>query len=342
METETTFRSVSCLSGQGVLARVGELVLLCELAPGSVAGVGALIDTLDAVAAENSCGRELSSRVARLVGTSGRTGFPSLCAFGAFGDGLAAVVYGQARFTVDVAGEEMELDGRNTTDVVDLVVDSPVGSIRAVIGDGDADVRIDQWSKPAAVTDDRPVVAAAPTRQQLAAVSATDPDLVVGVYCRRAHFNDPRMNYCTVCGISMAQATRSPVLGKRPALGVLVLDDGTMYPLVRNSVVGRIPETDETVQVGAASPMRLDDPSVSRVHARIVLDGWDVCLIDEGSRNGSFLCLPGESWTRSPAGARAALLPGTVVAFGRRQLRYHSYRAQAIDFSSLEPVSAGK
>ncbi len=338
METETTFRSVSCLSGQGVLARVGELVLLCELTPGRVAQVGALVDTLDAVAAADACGRELSSRVARLAGTSGPAEFPSLCAFGAAGDGFAAVVYGQARLAVDVAGKEVALDGRDATDVVDLVVDSPVGSIRAVLGDGDTELRIDQWSRPAV----RPAVAAPPTRERLAAVSATDPDLVVGVYCRRAHFNDPRMNYCTVCGISMAQATRSPVLGKRPALGVLVLDDGTMYPLVRNSVIGRSPETDGTVQVGAASPMRLDDPSVSRVHARIVLDGWDVYVIDEGSRNGTFLCLPGESWTRSPAGARAALLPGTVVAFGRRQLRYHSYRAQAIDFSSLEPVSAGK
>jgi hypothetical protein len=31
-----------------------------------------------------------------------------------------------------------------------------------------------------------------------------------------------------------------------------------------------------------------------------------------------------------------------VLAFGDRQVRYHSYRAQSVDFSALEPLSAGK
>lgn len=167
--------------------------------------------------------------------------------------------------------------------------------------------------------------------------SGVDTDLVFGVYCRRSHFNDPKMAYCTVCGISMAQATRLPVLGRRPALGVLVLDDGAIYPLVQEHVFGRAPGTDGMVVAGTATPVRLTDPSVSRVHARIVLDGWDVRVVDTGSTNGTFLCAPGEtSWTRLPRGAGATLQPGTVAAFGRRQLRYHSYRAQSVDFSELE------
>ncbi|HEU5475578.1 MAG TPA: FHA domain-containing protein [Actinophytocola sp.] len=162
-------------------------------------------------------------------------------------------------------------------------------------------------------------------------------NLVHGVYCRRSHFNDPRMNYCTVCGISMTQATRLPVLGERPALGVLVLDDGTMFPLDREHVLGRGPETDPAVRDGSAKPVRLTDMSVSRVHARIVLNDWDVKVTDVGSTNGTFICPQGESeWTRILPGNQAALRSGAMVVLGRRRLRYHSHRAQSEDFSELE------
>ena len=78
---------------------------------------------------------------------------------------------------------------------------------------------------------------------------------------------------------------------------------------------------------------------MSRVHARIMLDGWDVVVVDAGSTNGTFLCDPGDSsWHRIPAGSGVQLLPGAVVAFGQRQLRYHSHRAQSVDFASLEPL----
>lgn len=169
----------------------------------------------------------------------------------------------------------------------------------------------------------------------------TGDDLVLGVYCKRAHFNDPEMAYCTVCGISMAQATRAPVWGKRPSLGVLVVDDGTMLPLVREHVFGRVPEADNSVAQGKATPVRLFDMSVSRVHGRVVLDGWSVAVADAGSTNGTFLCVPGESsWVRLPAGILTPLRTGSVVAFGRRQLRYHSHRAQSEDFSKLDSILA--
>jgi FHA domain-containing protein len=181
----------------------------------------------------------------------------------------------------------------------------------------------------------------APSPADTDSTPKTTGDLVLGVYCRRSHFNDPQMAYCTVCGISMAQATRSLVWGERPAVGVLVLDDGASFPLMREHVFGRVPEADEAVIAGKASPVRLFDMSVSRVHARIVLDGWDVSVIDAGSTNGTFLCVPSQAgWTRLPRGERAPVRTGTVIAFGRRQLRYHSYRAQSEDFSRLDSILA--
>ncbi|HEX4700497.1 MAG TPA: FHA domain-containing protein, partial [Pseudonocardiaceae bacterium] len=170
---------------------------------------------------------------------------------------------------------------------------------------------------------------------------AAHGDLVLGVYCRRSHFNDPAMTYCTVCGISMAQSVRSRTWGRRPSLGVLVLDDGGMFSLVREHVFGREPEIDPAVVAGRAIPVTLADRSVSRVHARIVLNGWDVHVVDTGSTNGTFVSMPGaSSWTPIPHGSGAALRPGMVVAFGSRQLRYYSHRAQSVDFASLEPLQA--
>ncbi|HET8643619.1 MAG TPA: MFS transporter [Pseudonocardiaceae bacterium] len=150
---------------------------------------------------------------------------------------------------------------------------------------------------------------------------------VYGIYCRQAHFNDPEVTYCTVCGCSMTQAIRMPLLGTRPPLGVLVLDDGTLYPLAREYVIGRVPEDDESVSTGRASPVRLGDPMVSRVHARVVLSGWEVRVVDAGSTNGTYVCPPGEQeWTRVPTGLGMTLRPGSMAALGRRQLRYHSHR----------------
>jgi hypothetical protein len=160
-------------------------------------------------------------------------------------------------------------------------------------------------------------------------------ELALGIYCRRRHFNDPEMAYCTVCGISMAQSSRTRVWGKRPPLGVLVLDDGTIFSLMRDFVLGRVPEADQSVILGQADQMRFTDMSVSRVHARITLDGWDVVVEDQGSTNGTFVCLPGQSsWTRLAPGVATTLPTGGSLAVGRRQLRYHSQRMQARDFST--------
>lgn len=338
--TRTKQRGASDVAGNCVLARAGELALLCELAPGHGERVGALVDTLAAVAVERACGRELTRRLAGLVSVAGPGGLPAWCAFGPTGNGVAVMVHGRAELILDLGGRELRLDGRESATVVDRVVSVPVASIRAVIGDAATDLHVDVDVDAGSGPD---LVGAGADSSLSDSAPAVGGDLVIGVYCRRSHFNDPNMAYCTVCGISMAQANRMPVLGRRPALGVLVLDDGSMQPLVRDLVFGRAPEADEAVLDGSADPVRLTDATVSRVHARIVLDGWDVSVLDAGSTNGTFLCVPGQSsWTRIPPGGRAALQPGSAAAFGRRQLRYHSHRAQSVDFSSLEPVHLGR
>jgi hypothetical protein len=156
---------------------------------------------------------------------------------------------------------------------------------------------------------------------------------VLGVHCARGHFTDPDLSYCSTCGISMLQATRTPVLGTRPPLGVLILDDGTTHPLTRDLVLGRATDTgtgtgtDQATAGGPLQPVGIPDPTVSRQHARLHLHDWHVTLVDTGSTNGTFIRTPDQpAWTRLPPGTPVTLRPGTVAALGNHQIRYHSYR----------------
>ncbi|GAA5084380.1 hypothetical protein HNP84_002012 [Thermocatellispora tengchongensis] len=150
---------------------------------------------------------------------------------------------------------------------------------------------------------------------------------VSGALCRRGHFNDPSLRYCGVCGLGLTQAGRVPARSERPVLGVLVLDDGTMFPLDRDHVLGRVPERVEEVRARSAQAVRLHDATVAEVHARVSLDGWEVSVTDAASATGTYVRLPGaRDWERLPSGVPSVLRPGTVVAVGRRQFRYDSYR----------------
>ncbi|HEX5405945.1 MAG TPA: FHA domain-containing protein [Pseudonocardiaceae bacterium] len=322
-------------SGHSVLARAGDLVLLCQLTAGQGLLTGSLLDTVAAVAADHADGAVLSQRLTDLIDVSDVANVPSFCAFGPAGDGVDIVVHGNAELVLGAGADERRFTGRHGVTTVDHVDAMPSGPASAVI-DGE-ELHFERQApavQPVTAAHvrriiDEPEPVAEPTP------SPVEGNLVLGVYCRRSHFNDPAMNYCTVCGISMAQSTRNQLLGRRPSLGVLVLDDGGMFALVNDHVFGREPAADQAVVTGSAVPVVLDDHSVSRVHARIVLEGWEVRVIDAGSTNGTFVCSPGQpEWAQVPPGTGAVLLPGMMLAFGRRQLRYYSHRAQSVDFTN--------
>lgn len=153
--------------------------------------------------------------------------------------------------------------------------------------------------------------------------------LVEGVLCARNHFNDPDVQFCRVCGIGMVQLTRKVQRQQRPPLGVLVLDDGMGFTLDRDYVVGREPVLDADVAAGLARPMRITDPdgTVSRLHLRVALVGWQVEVSDLGSANGSVLFPPAGPEVRLKPHEPVVIEPGTKVAVGRRKLEYHSYRS---------------
>lgn len=154
-----------------------------------------------------------------------------------------------------------------------------------------------------------------------------EEDLVQGILCKRQHFNSPQAAFCSSCGISMVHQTHNLVRQKRPPLGFLVFDDGSTFTLDGRYVLGREPETDRLVDSGTARPIALDDPqaSVSRVHAEVRLEDWDVQLVDRGSTNGTHVWDAQSSvWERLAVDQPRTVSPGTRGAVGQRTFIYES------------------
>lgn len=80
-------------------------------------------------------------------------------------------------------------------------------------------------------------------------------------------------------------------LGPRPALGLLLLDDGTTHPIDSDMIVGREPHFHARVAAGHAVEVTVNDPelNLSREHFAIHLHDWDVTAIDLNSSNGTLL-----------------------------------------------------
>jgi len=152
--------------------------------------------------------------------------------------------------------------------------------------------------------------------------------MVEGVSCRNAHFNDPEGATCATCGVPLdGNAARH--LEPRPPLGVLVTDDGSVFTVNGDYVIGRDPGRAASVLTGRARPLVLQDEehSTSRVHARLTLSGWRVMVSDGGSANGTFVSRSGPAgpWTPVPAEPGTRLYPGDRVRIGKRQLLFDCY-----------------
>ena len=165
------------------------------------------------------------------------------------------------------------------------------------------------------------------TEQDGTAQDGPPPVLVEGVRCPREHFNDPAARTCRQCGAGLEQPPRNVRRGERPPLGVLVMDDGTRITLDRDYVLGREPALDGDVMAGRARPLRISDPegTVSRLHLRISLVGWQVEVSDLWSANGSVLQSPGGERTLTPF-EPAVVEAGAWIGVGHRSMQYLAYQ----------------
>lgn len=179
---------------------------------------------------------------------------------------------------------------------------------------------VDEVRKPLPI--ERPPESESPASATAVEEVAASAGTVLGIQCSREHFNNPSAAYCQVCGISMVHVTHYLVRGERPTLGFLVFDDGATFALDRSYVIGREPE----VEPGSPlAPLTADDNehTVSRSHAELVLDDWDLTIADLGSTNGTFVWDAGRSdWQRVLPNRPVVVPPGTSVAVGRKTFVY--------------------
>jgi len=362
-----TTMTVRPLAGPGVVARAGDLLLVCTDGDSTVS---ALLGALNEVARAGGDGVALVRRVAGLlsmVDLSQTQGAEACAAAGPTRDGgYAVLVSGSALAEVATAAGDVTVSGAGSLTAVTRLVPDPTGWVRLQLpGAGTAHPRSrldggvvagagavyapesaaspEHPAEPVSFVADPPplrlpdpgtpftavllIPGAEPEPSPLAEPPKDDRVQVAGVLCKNGHFNDPAVNYCAVCGISMAQQTLVSLQGPRPPLGLLLLDDGSTFRLDADYVAGRDPGADPDVAAERARPLKLADGQVSRRHLRIALVGWNVQVVDLGSANGTAVCLPGDPQPRRlVAHEPVAVRPGTRVELGGRWFRYESNR----------------
>jgi hypothetical protein len=117
----------------------------------------------------------------------------------------------------------------------------------------------------------------------------------------------------------VARDAQETALAPAP-VGALVCEGGPTVPLDRDYVLGREPHHDPDVQTAVASPVVLRDPDqlISRVHARVDVEGGAVFVRDAPSVSGTFVAPPGaQDWTRVGTDP-TQIFPGWSLRIGTR------------------------
>jgi len=165
------------------------------------------------------------------------------------------------------------------------------------------------------------------TKAQIAAMKAAQsggqqpaPALTMGgptvqaLMCPSQHANPPQLSVCRVC---FAQLTTPPVHIARPNLGSLRFSNGTTVALDRPVLIGRNPKVEGGLAGEIPQLVRLDvGPGLSRTHASIRLEGWQVLLEDLNSANGTIVRLPGREPRRLHPSEPVLLEVGSDVDLG--------------------------
>lgn len=131
--------------------------------------------------------------------------------------------------------------------------------------------------------------------------------------CPRGHLSPPTAPICRVCGAPLDD--QQPVQVARPTLGRLTFSNGLTVSLDRSVIFGRDPRPATTTPTDRPNLIRpIESGELSRTHASVTIDGWQVVLRDLGSTHGTFLTLPGGKMTKLRANAVYPLEPGSVVS----------------------------
>ncbi|TDB96427.1 hypothetical protein [Actinomadura sp. 7K534] len=143
-----------------------------------------------------------------------------------------------------------------------------------------------------------------------------DRDLVDGGMCGHGHLGSPGSRYCGTCGRPLQQPNGTRILGRRPPLGVLIFDDGTMHVLDGEVRLGLVEET------GALTAGHREEIPAASALADVRTSGWRTGVSSEVHRIA--LELPGGGHADVAPGEVAWLVPGAEFTIGPYRIRYES------------------
>jgi hypothetical protein len=150
------------------------------------------------------------------------------------------------------------------------------------------------------------------------------PNVIEGLTCENGHLNNPSSVTCTVCGSPLIKGTKH---GERPPLGRLTAKDGQTVIVERDILIGREPQSAPEFAGGryATFVVPADEQGVSRVHAAVMIDSWNVLVADHNSVNGTFIKPPDVSeWIRLEPGHAVQIIHGTAIAIGPYEMSFET------------------
>lgn len=144
-----------------------------------------------------------------------------------------------------------------------------------------------------------------------------------GRECMNHHPNPPEAASCRECGATLNPASGSLVEFPRSAIGSMKMGDGRTIALDRSVLVGRKPNADERSRWSDFTLVVSDDTKVSRNHLEVLVSGWDVQVVDCGSRNGTSVQFPGQPERESlTPGVPVFITVGASVRFGGQSFTF--------------------
>lgn len=137
---------------------------------------------------------------------------------------------------------------------------------------------------------------------------------VQALLCPSGHPSPPQAVHCRSCGVPIAGT--SVVIG-RPRLGRVVVSTGQVIELDRPVLLGRKPKVEGAMQGEVPQLVAIGDAQgLSRSHAMIRLEQWQVLIEDLGSANGTVVTLPGRDPRRLHQSDPVLLENGAVIDLG--------------------------
>lgn len=152
-------------------------------------------------------------------------------------------------------------------------------------------------------------------RAEAPALAMPGPLEVHALVCACGSANPPARVGCRTCGAALDGEELQVV--DRPTLAVLEFSTGETFPVDRNVLIGRNPKVEQSHagELPRIARIDSDNSGLSRTHAQVGVEGWDMLLEDLGSRNGTSVTLPGKPARRLHPGEPVLLEIGAVIEF---------------------------